>query len=123
MKKLLIIITVFSIFSLNAQPVAINTTLRQAVYNKEDNVDSLRGDLVPLVFGGTPPYQFTADRSKNKNAFVSVIRDGEYAGSFTATPFPRAFVGESQFEYKAIDSTGQESNPATVTIIFGQEKG
>lgn len=120
--KRLLFAALFLVAAMQAQPVAQNAILKQQKYNQQDNVKLLKGELAPLVFGGTPPYQFEKE-GPVKNTTVQIVPRGQYAGTFAAQPSPRNFQGQAQFNYRVTDSTGQVSNIATVTIIFGQEKG
>lgn len=120
--KRLLYAALFLVAAMQAQPVAQNTTLKQQEYNAQSNIKLLRGELMPLVSGGTPPYQFEKEEPV-KNTTLQIVPRGEYAGTFAAQPSPRNFEGQAQFNYRVSDSTGQVSNIATVTIIFGQEKG
>lgn len=120
--KRFLFVALFLAAALQAQPVTQNTILQQQEYNEQGNVKLLRGELAPLVSGGTPPYVFEKQEPV-KNTTLQIVPRGEHAGTFAAQPSPRNFQGHAQFNYRVTDSTGQVSNIATVSIIFGQEKG
>lgn len=123
MKKLLLsLIAGLTAVSLQAQPVTQNTAFAQPEYNEQNNVKLLRGDLAPFVSGGTPPYRFEKEQPI-ENTTLQIVSTGEHAGKFAAKPTPSEYQGPAKFNYRVTDSTGQVSNVATVTIIFGQEKG
>ncbi len=119
MKRLLLVTALFTTAALLAQPVAQNAKFEQVVYNEQGYPKTLLGKLEEsLITGGTAPYQFEKV-DPTSNTIVQLTRNGNFA----AKPTPSEFLGTAKFNYRVTDSTGQISNIATVTIIFGQDKG
>lgn len=114
MKKLLLTgLAIASLIAVNiqAQPIAQDAQF----YSRGVGYS---GNLRALANGGTPPYTFAFLQANNQELEVYVNTNGE----FTAT-VPLGYTGETRFQYTATDANGAVSNPATIAIKFGQEKG
>lgn len=118
MKKLFLTVAIATtcIASIQAQPVA-----GDAYFTVSTGYPFYNNNLTPLVQGGTPPYEFNLQQVDNTNPGINV--DIEENGNFYVTVPTVNFGDNVQFQYTATDSTNNVSNPGTVIIKFGQEKG
>ncbi len=74
--------------------------------------ETINGNLVPLVSGGTPPYTFLLSSGPmNGTGTVSAT------GLYNFTPIT-GFVGTGSFQFEATDTLACVSNPGTVDIRF-----
>lgn len=115
MKKLLLSLAIatISIASIQAQPVAQDAQFAENFY------PTYSGNLNTLVTGDNQPFTYSLVVPVNDPDLEVTISQN---GSFVAG-VPIRYNGETQFQYTATDTTGAVSNPGTVTIKFGQEKG
>ena len=137
MKKLLftgLALASLSVLNTFAQPATREATF----YTNESTITK---DLKPFVTGGTRPYSFVVNESQNVHRIddqlgrlIFEVQDhkGNKSGYLSITPngefifggFPGAWETSTfSFTYSATDANGLTSQPATVTIIVGQEKG
>lgn len=121
MKKLLLSILVV-IFATNilAQPIAQNATFEKPIARDEKPPYSYINNLshFPLVSNGTSPYTYRLVPDSARNTNPTLRPDGR----FLVVPI-RIEDAITQFQYTVTDANGNISNPGTVTIKFGNQKG
>ena len=114
MKKLLTgfaITSLIAISMIQAQPIAEDARFIQLG-------STYSGQLNPLVHEGNPPYLYSFHQAIGDDIEVLVFPDGRFIATV-----PMRYSGDAQFQYRAADADGTLSNPGTITIQFGQEKG
>lgn len=122
MKKLLVglSIAVLSAASIQSQPIAQNATFEKPIAIVEKPPYSYVNNLshFPLVSNGTPPYSYHLVPDTARNTNPSIRPDGR----FLVVPISIEDA-ITQFQYTVTDANGNISNPGTVTIKFGNQKG
>lgn len=117
MKSLLKILAIIALSTgiAQAQPVASDARFSQ------QEGSSFTGSVATFVTGGMQPYTFlqVPPDPEDYNPNIRIIF---YGSDKFSVSVPYGFTGDTQFQYQVIDQNQELSNPATVTVKFGQEK-